>query len=70
MSSKSVRREYLEAVAEFERGCKAFAAGMRTALQEEGASTPQSVLSPLGPRKPAKRAPRRDTSSHGRVQHG
>ena len=60
MSTKAARREYLQAVAEFQQAVQKFAAGMERILD---APTPNQVQGTmltqlLGPRKPAKRAPR------------
>lgn len=60
MSTKAARREYLQAVAEFQLGVQKFAAGMERILDlptpEDGQETVLTQL--LGPRKPARRAPR------------
>ena len=72
MSAKTARREYLQAVSDFERGVRDFARGMGSVLETAAASAPvQPQLQPdealpllagLGPRKPARRAPRKDAS--------
>ena len=54
MSTKAARREYLQAVAEFDLACRAFSRGMERVL--EPAAPDAARL--FGPRKPAKRAPR------------
>jgi hypothetical protein len=54
MSTKAARREYLQALAEFEQACRAFARGMERVLEP-----PAPAASGLfGPRKPARRAAR------------
>ena len=65
MSTKSARREYLEAVAEFQRGLQDFSVGMGRVLDTSlPPGSPQDGVQPtaiaelLGPRKPARRAPR------------
>ena len=60
MSSKSARREYLQALAAFDRACVDFSKGMSTVLASPAPleNTPQPLLADLGPRKPAKRAQR------------
>ncbi|MGJ7510132.1 hypothetical protein [Variovorax sp. GT1P44] len=60
MSSKSARREYLQALADFDRACVEFSKGMRTVLEPPAPTenTAQPLLADLGPRKPAKRAQR------------
>jgi hypothetical protein len=67
MTSKSARREYLEALSVFERACIEFSQGMGAVLEPappevpvSAQGTPQPLLADLGPRKPAKRAPRSD----------
>ncbi|MDM0109525.1 hypothetical protein QTH97_31685 [Variovorax sp. J22R24] len=65
MSAKSARREYLEALAAFERACRDFSKGMGAVLdpaQPKSSSEPQPLLANLGPRKPAKRALRSDSA--------
>jgi hypothetical protein len=63
MSKKSARREYLQAVAEFDAGCERFARGMARILETP---LPTAVrLVQLGPRKPAKRALRPEPSRAG-----
>jgi hypothetical protein len=62
MKHKAARREVLSALAEFERACVEFSAGVRRSA--EAATTPADLASPLpllelGPRKAARRAPRR-----------
>jgi hypothetical protein len=66
MSKKSARREYLQAIAEFDAGCERFAQGMARILE----TSPPAALSlvPLGARKPAKRAPRPVPARDGRIQ--
>ena len=58
MSRKSARREYLEAVAEFERACLAFSHGMAAIVPAEATNVEEITrpASALGPRKPARRA--------------
>jgi hypothetical protein len=66
MSKKSARREYLQAVAEFDAGCERFARGMARILETP---LPTAVrLVQLGPRKPAKRALRPEPARDGRIQ--
>jgi hypothetical protein len=57
MSSKAARREYLKAMADFERGCAEFSRRMATILDPLSPGS-HPILSPFGPRKPAKRASR------------
>ena len=62
MSSRSARREYLEAMAQFERACLDFSRSMAS-IAEPAPAAPspagvEAALPALGPRKPAKRAPR------------
>ncbi|MDM0036822.1 hypothetical protein QTI33_32130 [Variovorax sp. J22P271] len=68
MSSKAARREYLKALADFERGCAEFSQRMATIFDPLPPGS-QPILSPFGPRKPAKRASRRTSgdSAHRRV---
>ena len=63
MSTRAARREYLEAVAEFQRALQEFSVGMGRALDPSLPNrSPQDGVQPavitelLGPRKPAKRA--------------
>jgi hypothetical protein len=58
MSSRTARREYLQALAQFERACMDYAKAMEQVLEppEPTGTQPTSLLSPFGPRKPAKRA--------------
>ena len=61
MSAKSARREYLEAVAEFQRGCEAFARGMGRILEPPQAQEPGElhwIAGALGSSRPPVRAPR------------
>lgn len=65
MSTKAARRDYLQAVAEFQQGVQQFADGMGRILHSSTpAGTPHddeqaaAITQRLGPRKPAKRAPR------------
>ena len=68
MSAKSARREYLEAVAAFDRACLRFSTGMASALAEPAAAANVPMLSPLGPRKGPKRAqPRLDQAATRRM---
>lgn len=62
MSAKSARREYLQALAEFDRSCREFSKGMSAVLEPPAApaAEPQALLADLGPRKPAKRAQRNE----------
>jgi hypothetical protein len=61
MTHKSARREYLQALAEFERSCREFSEGMRQVLDPPAPRTENvEPLLQLGPRKPAKRTPRTD----------
>ncbi|MDM0047980.1 hypothetical protein [Variovorax sp. J22R115] len=64
MTAKSARREYFEALAAFDRACLDFSKGMGAVLdpvaQQAPSGEPQPLLANLGPRKPAKRAPRSD----------
>jgi len=55
MSTKAARREYLQAVAEFDLACKAFSRGMERVLQAPAAPVAVRLF---GPRKPARRTPR------------
>ena len=60
MSTKAARREYLQAVAEFQRACREFSTGMSRVL--EPAEAPERadagwIARTLGPSKPPKRAP-------------
>jgi len=62
MKHKAARREYLSAIAEFERACLDFSEGMQSIL--EPPTPPIEPEAPLqllrfGPRKPARRADRR-----------
>jgi hypothetical protein len=59
MSTKSARREYLLALAQFERGCAELSKRMDSILEPLPPGDHQ-FLSPFGPRKPAKRAARQD----------
>ncbi|MGK6307942.1 hypothetical protein [Variovorax sp. DT-64] len=54
MSTKAARREYLQAVAEFERACRTFAQGMERVLDPPA----PAAAGLFGPRKPVKRAAR------------
>lgn len=56
MSSKAARREYLDAVADFERACLALSERMATITEQPAGPGPVPLLSPFGPRKSAKRA--------------
>ena len=60
MSSKSARREYLQALAAFDRACLEFSKAMDAVLEPgKPVHEPdklQPLLATLGPRKPAKRA--------------
>ena len=59
MKHKAARLEYLRAVAQFERGCLAFAEGMQAAADASARPGNVTNLQPdawPGPRKPAKRA--------------
>jgi hypothetical protein len=67
MSKKSARREYLQAVAEFDAGCERFARGMARIL-ETPLPTAVSLVQQLGPRKPAKRAPRSEPAGAGGIR--
>ncbi|WP_170855547.1 hypothetical protein [Variovorax sp. CF079] len=64
MSTKAARREYLEAVAEFQRALQEFSVGMGRLDPSPPNRSPQDGAQPaviaqlLGPRKPAQRAPR------------
>ena len=61
MKHRAARREYLSAIAEFERACVDFSEGMRGILQPPAAPVEPEAPLPLlrfGPRKPAKRADR------------
>lgn len=58
MSSKAARREYLKALADFEQSCAEFSRRMATIFDPLPPGS-HPILSPFGPRKPAKRA------SHG-----
>jgi hypothetical protein len=55
MSTKAARREYLQAVAEFERACRTFAQGMERVLDPPAPAAADGLF---GPRKPVKRAAR------------
>jgi hypothetical protein len=60
MTSKSARREYLQAVADFERACRQFSQSMGEILEPASEETDVSmrfIVSELGPARPAKRAP-------------
>lgn len=62
MKHKAARREVLGAIAEFQQACLDFSEGMQKVLDPAAPHVnPTSPLSLLdfGPRKPAKRAPRR-----------
>lgn len=62
MSAKSARREYLQAVAEFQRGWREFARCMERVLESPEEPGPEDLgwmARELGASKPAKRAPRR-----------
>lgn len=66
MTAKAARREYLEALAAFDKACVRFSKGMETLLEpdqptQQLAGSPQPLLADLGPRKPAKRARRDET---------
>jgi len=67
MSKKSARREYLQAVAEFDAGCERFARGMARIL-ETPLPTAVSLVQQLGPRKLAKRAPRSEPAGAGGIR--
>ena len=59
MSSRTARREYFEALAEFERAIVSFDSAMTQILSDPlPHRDPETLalLPPLGPRKPAKRA--------------
>lgn len=61
MSTKAARREYLQAVGEFQRACREFSAGMTRVLEppEEPALEEAGwIVRALGTSKPPKRAPR------------
>ena len=64
MSTRAARREYLEAVAEFQRALQEFSVGMGRLDPSLPNRSPQDGAQPaviaqlLGPRKPAQRAPR------------
>ena len=66
MSRKSARREYLQAVAEFDAGCERFARRLARIL-EAPLPTAASLVQ-QGPRKPAKRALRPGPARDGRIQ--
>ncbi|WP_077002207.1 hypothetical protein [Variovorax sp. KK3] len=62
MSTKAARREYLQAVAEFQRACRDFSRGMSEVLPPPQAQEPGDasfIARTLGPSRPAKRAPQR-----------
>ena len=66
MSTKAARREYLQAVAEFQRACREFSAGMARVLEPAEAPEPADagwIARSLGPSKPPKRAPPRARES-------
>jgi hypothetical protein len=58
MSTRSARREYLLAMAEFERSCVEFSRRMETIFHPLPQGDHQ-FLSPFGPRKAVKRATHR-----------
>ncbi|HJS04534.1 MAG TPA: hypothetical protein VJ832_13725 [Variovorax sp.] len=55
MSTKAARREYLQAVAEFNLACQEFSRGMDRVLQSAPSPAAERLF---GPRKAARRAPR------------
>ena len=65
MNTRAARREYSEAVAEFQRALQGFSVGMGRVLDpslphrspQDGVQ-PTAIAELLGPRKPAQRAPR------------
>jgi len=64
MTSKAARREYLQALAEFDRACLEFSERMARVVTPDASpevpGTMRPLLARLGPRKPAKRALRSD----------
>lgn len=65
MSTKAARREYSEAIAEFQRALQAFSVGLGRVLDPslpdrppQDGMQPTAITELLGPRKPAQRAPR------------
>jgi hypothetical protein len=69
MSSKSARREYLQAVAEFQKSLRNFAKGMGHVLEPEAQPDVEEVIRrELGPSKSAKRAPRSPAPDSGNVR--
>ncbi len=76
MSAKTARREYLQAVADFERGVRDFARGMGALMETAAAKAPGEtlpddalpLLASLGPRKPARRAPRTDAAPDAEIK--
>jgi hypothetical protein len=65
MSTRAARREYLDAVAEFQRALQEFSVGMGRVLDPslpnrspQDGTQPAVIAELLGPRKPAQRAPR------------
>jgi len=60
MSRRAARREYLQAVAEFQAAVQEFSAGMSRILDSPARDDERGavLMRLLGPRKPAKRSPR------------
>ena len=66
MSTKAARREYLQAVAEFQRACRDFSAGMAKVLEPVETPAPGDagwIARTLGPSKPPRRAPPRNAEA-------
>ncbi|MBT2325226.1 hypothetical protein J7E62_23120 [Variovorax paradoxus] len=59
MGMKAARREYLQALAEFDRAIRNFAQGMADILPPEDTTADlESLIREMGPSKPSKRARR------------
>jgi hypothetical protein len=55
MKSNAARREYLEALADFNLACRRFDRAIREIVKPEAAGEAIAIPKPLGPRKPMRR---------------
>jgi hypothetical protein len=70
-ADERARRDYLQALAQFERSCLEFSRAMEHILDSPPSpapAPPTRILENLGPRKPAKRAPTGASAAAQEVQ--